>query len=113
MGGIGLVLGAGGVVGQAYHAGVLAMLEHDIGWDPRKADVIVGTSAGSITGMLLRVGIPAAELAAWTVRAPLSAEGRVLHQIAGTDVPEFPPFRPLHMVRRLPAPPGWGVVRHA
>jgi len=26
---VGLVLGAGGVVGHAYHAGVLAMLEHD------------------------------------------------------------------------------------
>ena len=47
---IGLVLGGGGVVGQAYHAGVLAVLEHDLGFDPRSADVVVGTSAGSITG---------------------------------------------------------------
>lgn len=113
MGGIGLVLGAGGVVGQAYHAGVLAMLEHDLGWDPRKADVIVGTSAGSITGMLLRAGIPAAELAAWTVRAPLSAEGRVLHHIAGTDLPEFPPFRPLDVLRRRPDLPGWRMLLRA
>ena len=37
MSGVGLVLGAGGVVGQAYHAGVLAALEHDCGWDPRTA----------------------------------------------------------------------------
>ena len=37
MSGVGLVLGAGGVVGQAYHAGVLAVLEHDYGWDPRTA----------------------------------------------------------------------------
>ncbi len=43
---VGLVLGAGGVVGQAYHAGVLAVLEHDFGFDPRAVDVIVGTSAG-------------------------------------------------------------------
>ena len=78
MSGVGLVLGAGGVVGQAYHAGVLAVLEHDYGWDPRTADVIVGTSAGSITGTLLRAGVPASELAAWAVRAPLSAEGMVL-----------------------------------
>lgn len=27
---VGLVLGAGGVVGQAYHSGVLAALEHDL-----------------------------------------------------------------------------------
>ena len=113
MGGVGLVLGAGGVVGQAYHAGVLAMLEHDYGWDPRTADVIVGTSAGAITGSLLRVGIPASELAAWTVRAPLSTEGQLLNELVGTEVPELDPLRPLHMVRRLPAPPGWGVVRHA
>ena len=113
MGGVGLVLGAGGVVGQAYHAGVLAMLEHDYGWDPRTADVIVGTSAGAITGSLLRVGVPAAELAAWAVRAPLSTEGEVLHQLVGTEIPEFEPLRPLHMLSRLPDPPGWGVVRHA
>lgn len=49
---VGLVLGGGGAVGQAHHAGVLAALEHDLGWDPRTADVIVGTSVGSITGTL-------------------------------------------------------------
>ena len=47
---VGLVLGGGGVVGQAYHSGVLAVLEHDFGFDARKVEVIVGTSAGSITG---------------------------------------------------------------
>jgi NTE family protein len=31
---IGLVLGAGGVVGQAYQAGVLAALQREAGWDP-------------------------------------------------------------------------------
>ena len=51
---VGLVLGGGGVVGQAYHAGVLAVLEHDFGFDARTADMIVGTSAGSITGTPLR-----------------------------------------------------------
>ena len=113
MSGIGLVLGAGGVVGQAYHAGVLAMLEHDVGWDPRKADVIVGTSAGSITGALLRAGVPASELAAWTVRAPLSAEGGLLHRLVGADIPEFPPFRPLHALKRRPDLPGWEMLLHA
>ena len=113
MSGIGLVLGGGGVVGQAYHAGVLAALEHDVGWDPRKADVIVGTSAGSITGVLLRSGVPASELAAWTVRAPLSAEGGILHRILGTDIPEFPPFRPLHVLKRRPDLPGWEMLLQA
>ena len=89
---VGLVLGAGGVVGQAYHSGVLAALEHDLGWDPRTAEVIVGTSAGSITGALLRNGVPASELAAWSVRAPLSAEGALLEQLFGSEHPEFAPF---------------------
>lgn len=53
---IGLVLGAGGVAGQAYHAGVLSALV-DLGWDPRTAEVVVGTSAGSIAAALLRAGV--------------------------------------------------------
>jgi NTE family protein len=74
-GGIGLVLGAGGVVGQAYHAGALLAIEHHLGWDPRSASVIVGTSAGSVTGTLLRAGIPAEDLAAWCTGAEPSPDG--------------------------------------
>ena len=51
------------------------MSEHDFGFDPRTADMIVGTSAGSITGTLLRLGVKAEDLAAWTVKAPLSGDG--------------------------------------
>ncbi len=110
---VGLVLGAGGVVGQAYHSGVLAALEHDYGWDPRSADVIVGTSAGSITGTLLRSGVPASELAAWTVKAPLTAEGSLLRQFFGDEMPEFDPFNPLHLVMRPPSLPGREMVGRA
>jgi NTE family protein len=101
---VGLVLGAGGVVGQAYHSGVLAVLEHDLGFDGRTAEVIVGTSAGSITGTLLRLGVSAEDLAAWTVKAPLSDEGGVMRHVAGTPVPALAPFRPLSLLRpgRLP-----------
>lgn len=110
---VGLVLGAGGVVGQAYHAGVLAALEHDYGWDPRTAEVILGTSAGSITGSLLRGGVPASELAAWTVKAPLSDEGSVLEELFGTQHPEFEPFRALELLLRRPSLPGPRMVRRA
>lgn len=110
---VGLVLGAGGIVGQAYHAGVLAALEHDYGWDPRSAEVIIGTSAGSITGSLLRSGIPASELAAWTVRAPLTDEGRVLEEMFGSTHPELEPFEPLELVRRLPSLPHPKMVLNA
>jgi NTE family protein len=71
---VGLVLGAGGLVGHAYHAGVLRALS-DHGWDARAAAVVVGTSAGSGVGALLRAGLPARDLAARVLGEPLTAEG--------------------------------------
>jgi NTE family protein len=100
---IGLVLGGGGVVGQAYHSGVLAALEHDLGWDPRRASVIVGTSAGSVTGVALRHGVAASDLAAWCVDAPLW--GLAAEMAARISVrPEFTPLHPWSVLRpgRLP-----------
>ncbi|WP_325597152.1 patatin-like phospholipase family protein [Iamia sp.] len=88
---VGLVLGAGGVVGQAYQAGVLTSLAHDLGWDPRTAEVVVGTSAGSVTATLLRLGVSASDLAAGAVEAPLSDEGApVIEELRG-DPPAIPP----------------------
>jgi NTE family protein len=110
---VGLVLGGGGVVGQAYHAGVLAVLEHDFGFDARRADMIVGTSAGSITGTLLRLGVSAEDLAAWTVKAPLSDDGDLLRHISETPVPDLAPLRPLSMLRRPLRLPGRHMVQRA
>jgi NTE family protein len=56
-----LVLGAGGLTGSAFHAGVLRGLL-DAGWDAAEADLVVGTSAGSSTGASLRAGIPVEDL---------------------------------------------------
>lgn len=55
---IGLVLGAGGVLGGAWLAGALAALAEASEWDPAAADVVVGTSAGSMIGALLAGGVP-------------------------------------------------------
>jgi NTE family protein len=55
---IGLVLGAGGVLGGAWLAGALAAIAESTGWDPATADVVVGTSAGSMIGALLAGGVP-------------------------------------------------------
>ncbi len=110
---VGLVLGGGGVVGQAYHSAVLAVLEHDFGFDARTADVVVGTSAGSITGTLLRLGVKAEDLAAWTVKAPLSDDSTVLQRVAETQVPELAPFRPLSVLRRPLRLPGPHMVHRA
>ena len=51
---VGLVLGAGGLSGEAFHRGVLRGLMDGAGWDARTAEVIVGTSAGSLVGAALR-----------------------------------------------------------
>jgi NTE family protein len=55
---VGLVLGAGGVLGGAWLTGGLAALADETGWDPTSADYIVGTSAGSVIGALLVGGVP-------------------------------------------------------
>jgi NTE family protein len=72
---IGLVLGAGGVAGIAFHAGVLAALAEALEWDARSAALVVGTSAGSVTGSGLRAGIPPRDLLARMCGEPLSDEG--------------------------------------
>ncbi len=51
-----LVLGAGGTVGLAYHAGVLKALSDVAGIEAADADLIIGTSAGSVAGAYLRSG---------------------------------------------------------
>ena len=53
---VALVLGAGGTVGMAYHAGVLRALEVEAGFVPDSADLVIGTSAGSVMGAYTRAG---------------------------------------------------------
>jgi NTE family protein len=69
-----LVLGGGGIVGMAYHAGVLAGLAEVNGWDAREAEIIVGTSAGAATGAALRSGLAPSDLAARRVGGAFSPE---------------------------------------
>jgi NTE family protein len=53
---LGLVLGAGGMTGMAYHAGVLRALEQHAGIIPGEVDLLVGTSAGAVMAAYLRSG---------------------------------------------------------
>jgi len=101
---IGLVLGAGGQVGHAFHAGVLAALSDTLGWDPNSAEVIVGTSAGSGVAALLRAGMPAADIAARVLGEPVSAAGMELAARIGPPA-SLPPRRPAAPGRRLVASP--------
>ena len=77
-----MVLGAGGPVGHAFHCGVLTALA-DAGWDPRGADLVVGTSVGAVTGALLRAGLPPDDLLARVLGNPLSAEGEAVLEVVG------------------------------
>jgi NTE family protein len=52
-----LVLGGGGVTGAAWELGLLAGLAA-LGVDLAAADLVVGTSAGAVTGAQLRSGVP-------------------------------------------------------
>jgi NTE family protein len=72
-----LVLGAGGITGVAWHLGILIGLR-DAGVDLTQADLVVGTSAGSITGTLVAGGIDPVD--ARSLEARLGASD--------------PPFRP-------------------
>jgi len=93
-------------VGQAYQAGVLAALEQEVGWDPRSADVIVGSSAGSVTGAALRIGVAPSDMAAWTTGAPMSPAGAAFFAAldgADADLP-VPSATDLLRRWRLPSP---------
>ncbi len=58
----GLVLGAGGVLGAAWTIGALAALEELDGRAPGEAEVLVGTSAGSVLVAALGCGVPVGTL---------------------------------------------------
>ncbi|WP_238012612.1 patatin-like phospholipase family protein [Dactylosporangium sp. AC04546] len=71
-----LVLGAGGITGVAWQLGVLIGL-HDRGLDLAGADLIVGTSAGAMTGAL--IGAFHDPRTAAAVEAPLGPGDPPLH----------------------------------
>ncbi len=104
MASIGIVLGAGGLVGAAYHAGVLTALA-EAGFDARDADLVVGTSAGSGVGASLRAGFPPLDLAPRNLGQPISDEAAAI--VAGTGGPPTIDYRPRPFSRApVPSSPG-------
>jgi NTE family protein len=75
---VGLVLGAGGVLGGAWLTGGLHALASETGWDPGSAERIVGTSAGSMMGSLVAAGVPP-----WFMVA--HSAGEVFEGLEGAD----------------------------
>src|SRR4051812_50064310 len=110
---VGLVLGAGGVVGASWLIGALEALESDTGWRAADAEYIVGTSAGSVIGTLVASGLPVESISAYA--GGRSREGMGLPEGLDPDVPEF--AEPGSGDRDGPAPAlppiGPGSSRHA
>ena len=69
----GLVLGGGGVLGGAWMVGALTALQEVVGLDPRDAELIVGTSAGSVTAALLGAGVSVDELRSHQLGEPVGS----------------------------------------
>ena len=100
---VGVVLGAGGIVGAAYHAGVLTALA-EAGFDARDADLIVGTSAGSAVGATLRAGFPPLDLAPRNLGEPISDAAASI--VGSTGGPPTLDLRPRPFTRPpLPSSP--------
>jgi NTE family protein len=75
-----LVLGGGGVTGVAWELGILKGLA-DEGVDLSTADLIVGTSAGSVVGAQVASGHPLEELYAGQLKPPDSEIGAELSRL--------------------------------
>jgi NTE family protein len=75
---VGLVLGAGGVIGGAWLMGALEALEAETGWRAADAEQIVGTSAGAVIGALAAAGVPSEYMSAY-------AAGETLDDVAEAE----------------------------
>lgn len=105
-----LVLGSSGVLGVAWTLGTLACIEEETGWDARDADLIVGTSGGSLVATLLRAGISVPELC----DAHLNEIADVLPDEMAEDIPTQVAVRLSAEPARPPLPwPTPGSVRLA
>jgi NTE family protein len=88
---VGLVLGAGGVVGASWLIGSLEALAQETGWDPAEAEYIVGTSAGSVIGALAAGGQSPAQMASFVSGEPvpelaeIEENGDTVERSAGTE----------------------------
>ena len=87
---IGLVLGAGGVLGAAWMTGALVRLQERLPVPAAEVDLIVGTSAGSVLAAALRCHASLAEITAWQ-RGDATGELSESAALAAQDGP-LPPL---------------------
>jgi NTE family protein len=109
-----LVLGAGGLMGLAYHAGVLRALEKETDFRAADVDLMIGTSAGAVIAAYLRAGwgvedlwnlaMDASRLEGTTPPLPKPRRGRRL-PLGATAVLDRQPG-----AENVPAPPVGGMA---
>nr|MBA2323988.1 patatin-like phospholipase family protein [Pseudonocardiales bacterium] len=89
---IGLVLGAGGVLGSAWMVGALPALAQRIGRPLGELELIVGTSAGSVVAAALRAGMRVEELIAHQRGEPIHGvpDMRTVERETGDGLPPLP-----------------------
>jgi NTE family protein len=89
---IGLVLGAGGVLGSAWMVGALPALAERIGRPLHELELIVGTSAGSILAAALRAGMSVEELVSHHRGEPVEGipDMRTVERETGDGLPPLP-----------------------
>lgn len=83
---IGLVLGAGGLLGSAWMTGALSALAGRLDRPLGELDLVVGTSAGSVLGAALRCGMTVDELLAHQRGAD---PGEIAEDLGDRDLPDM------------------------
>ncbi len=115
-----LVLGGGGIAGYSFHTASLGAIQEVTGWDPRTADLVIGTSAGSSIGALIAGRVSVADMLARILTVPTDPAGMAkLRSISGRglsapflfgltgprmalrEVTRFPKVDPLRLVTGL------------
>ncbi|RSM85834.1 patatin [Kibdelosporangium aridum] len=77
------MIGCGGTLGFAWTAAILDVLHSQAGWDPRTADVLVGTSAGAEAVAMLGAGIPAGTILGALTGSPDSLVAAHVRRVPG------------------------------
>lgn len=100
-----LVLGGGGVAGIAWEAGIITGLARE-GVDLRDADILVGTSAGSVVSTLIATGVDLEEAISHQAATDLSAAPVVDSELVMTAFalrydPTLPPVEARRKVGEL------------
>jgi NTE family protein len=107
---VGLVLGAGGVMGGSWLTGGLQALAQHTGWDPASADYVVGTSAGSMIGALLAGGVPPWFMVAHSAGESFDSITDAQQRPAATADRAGGAVFKLHRGIALPGPGSWRLI---